>query len=626
VSNSLLGAALIDGVAQFRVWAPAAERVTLVLESALTREIALQREPVNGNRGGYFSVAVPGLTAGTRYRLRLDDRGPFPDPCSRYQPDGPHGASCLVDGSSFEWSDSHWPGIDMHGQVIYEMHIGTFTAEGTFDAAIAELDELAALGVTVLEIMPVAEFPGKWNWGYDGVQMFAPFHGYGDYDAFKRFVNAAHQRKLAVILDVVYNHFGPDGNYLEQFSEDYFTDRHANDWGRSLNFDGNNSHGAREIFIENARYWMRDFHLDGLRLDATQAILDDSEPHILTQIVQAARAAAGTRKIIITAENEPQDSRLMLPIDQGGCGFDAMWNDDFHHAARVAMTGSHDGYYHDYRGTAQELISAVKRGFLYQGQYYHWQRQRRGRPVTTQPASSFITFIQNHDQVANTSVGERLPALTSPARARAMTALLLLGPGTPLLFMGQEFGTRNLFTFFADHAPELRKAAHAGRREFLRQFASYASESAQAAILDPGDPATFARCKLDFAERERNAPCYQMHKDLLQLRREDPVIAAQDRDAIDGAVLGQHAFALRWFDESHGDRLLLVNLGAELDLIPVPEPLLAPSPASDWECAWSSEEPCYGGLGRHPPYTEHRWHLAAESAVLFRARPDASYE
>jgi maltooligosyltrehalose trehalohydrolase len=584
----------------------------VVLESA---EHALEAEG-----DGYFSSTLPDVQPGALYRYRLDDRGPYPDPCSRFQPQGPHGPSMVVDRNAFAWSDSAWPGVEMKGQVIYEMHIGAFTREGTFYAAARHLDELKALGVTLLELMPIAEFPGRWNWGYDGVDLYAPYHGYGDADAFKRFVDAAHQRGLAVILDVVYNHVGPDGNFLKCFSADYFTDRYQNDWGEALNFDGPNARAVREFFVGNACYWIREFHLDGLRLDATQSVQDASTPHIIAELADRVRVAAHPRKIILVAENEPQDVRCLLATAQGGFGLDAMWNDDFHHSARVALTGRHEGYYHDYRGHAQEFVSAVKRGFLYQGQYYSWQKKPRGTPLNGQPAWSMVAFTQNHDQVGNTLYGERLHNLTSPGRNRAMTALLLLAPHTPMLFMGQEFAASQPFAFFADHKPELADKVHAGRREFLSQFTTYATPSAQGKVPDPAAESTFLAAKLDLAEREEHAPMYALHCDLLRLRREDPVIAAQAREMIDGAVLSAHAFVLRWFGGAHGDRLLIVNLGEEQDLRPAPEPLLAPPEHSRWQLLWSSDEPRYDGPGALHPDTDEGWLLPGESAVLLRAR------
>ena len=608
------GATLTGAGSWFRVWAPAARSVEVIVEAADPRVCALTAES-----DGYYAAFVSGVPAGARYRFRVDEGEAYPDPCSRFQPDGPHGPSVVVDPRAFAWRDTDWPGIAMRGQVLYELHVGAFTDAGTFDGAIAQLSALEDLGVTAIELMPVHEFPGRWNWGYDGVGLYAPFHGYGDHEAMKRFVDAAHAMGLAVILDVVYNHLGPDGNYLGKYSADYFTDRYENDWGEAINFDGPNSGPVREFFIRNACYWVEEFHLDGLRLDATQSIHDSGTPHVLTELTQRVRASAGARQIILVSENEPQDIRCLRPAKEGGYGLDAMWNDDFHHSARVALTGRHDGYYHDHRGRAQEFVSAIKRGFLFQGQYYDWQSNPRGTPVTDEPACAFVHFIQNHDQVANTLHGERVHRITSPGRLRAMTALLLLGPQTPMLFMGQEFGAEAPFTFFADHGEVLGRQIHQGRREFLSQFQAYATQAAQAAVPDPCADDTFFSARLDFAQRAAHAPLYRLHRDLLRIRREDPVIARQDRFALDGAVLSEHAFVLRWFDGAHGDRLLVVNFAGECDLRPAPEPLLAPPAHRRWALRWSSEEPIYDGLGALDPLTDEGWRLPAESAALFAA-------
>src|SRR5690242_12831827 len=501
--DATLGAQLTDSGVRFRVWAPSARRVTVVIEGDRPAQHELSAE-----RNGYFSATVEAVRPGALYRYRLDERGPYPDPCSRFQPEGPHGPSQVIDANAFAWSDGAWPGVQMKGQVIYEMHIGTFTREGTFDAAASQLAQLKALGVTVLEVMPIAEFPGRWNWGYDGVNLYAPFHGYGDAEAFKRFVDAAHAQGLAVILDVIYNHVGPDGNFLACYSEDYFTDRYPNEWGQAINFDGTNAQCVREYFIGNACYWIREFHLDGLRLDATQSMHDASETHIVTELTRRVRAAAHPRSIIVVAENEPQHSEYIAPVEHGGHGLDAMWNDDFHHSARVALTGRHEGYYNDYCGRAQEFVSAVKRGFLFQGQYYHWQKQPRGTPIADAPAFALVAYIQNHDQVGNTLYGERLHHLTSPGRLRAWKALLLLGPHTPMLFMGQEFAASQPFAFFADHKPELAQQVHAGRRAFLRQFTTYATPSAQDRVPDPAAESTFLASKIDLSECEEHASIY----------------------------------------------------------------------------------------------------------------------
>jgi maltooligosyltrehalose trehalohydrolase len=610
-----VGAELAPEGVHVRVWAPLRERVEVVFEEPSEDwpvDFELTREA-----DGYFSGLVPEAGADALYRLRLDGGDAFPDPASRFQPQGPHGPSQVVDPAAFEWTDADWPGVERDGQIVYELHLGTFTREGTWKAATRELDELADLGITMIEVMPVAEFPGRFGWGYDGVCLFAPYHLYGTPDDFRRFVDRAHALGLAVILDVVYNHLGPDGNYLKSFSPSYFTDRYTNDWGEAINFEGEEA--VRELFVANAGYWIDEYHLDGLRLDATQDVQDASKDHVLAAITRRAREAAGERSIFVVAENEPQDTRLARPPADEGYGMDALWNDDFHHSLYVALTGRNEAYYKDYQGSPQEMISLAKYGYLYQGQRYSWQKKRRGTSGLGLPASAFVTFLQNHDQVANSARGERCHLLTSPGRFRALTALLLLGPGTPMLFQGQEFCASSPFLFFADHNPELARAVGKGRLEFLSQFPSLALPETQAGVANPESPETFERCKLDLGERLRHAECYALHRDLLRLRREDPVFRGAGRERLDGAVLGLEAFVLRFFGKDGDDRLLLVNLGMDRDLESVPEPLLAPLHGRRWKVLWSSEEPRYGGNGATAPEDEDGcWRLPGQAAVAMR--------
>jgi maltooligosyltrehalose trehalohydrolase len=571
------------------------------------------------DEAGYFSGLVPIATAGMLYRYRLDNGDAYPDPCSRYQPRGPHGPSLIVDPSTYAWRYPDWQGVRMQGQVIYELHVGTFTPEGTLDATIGQLDELKDCGVTVIELMPLAEFPGRWNWGYDGVDLFAPAHVYGDPDALKRFVDAAHERGLGVILDVVYNHFGPDGNYLPAFSDLYLTDRHPNEWGQAINFDGQGSGPVREFFIQNACYWITEFKLDGLRLDAVHAIYDDSPVHVLAELSRQARIAAGARSIVLIAECESQLITTIQSIEDGGWGLDGVWSDDFHHISRVALTGRGQAYYSDYRGTAQELLSVIKRGFVYQGQRYQWQKKPRGTVVKNEPASGFVFYLQNHDQVANHLHGDRIHALASHARYRAIAALLLLAPETPMLFMGQEFGASNPFLFFADHHSDLAAKVYEGRKKFLAEFPEYATPEAQAAVPDPADEATFQRSCLDLSERRRNAPIYRLHKDLLRLRRDDAILTRQDRRSLDGATLSPQALVLRYMGPADDDRLLVVNLGPDLNFMPAPEPLLAPVRDGSWTLQWSSEHPLYGGPGIVNPLSEQGWRIPSATATVFRS-------
>jgi maltooligosyltrehalose trehalohydrolase len=609
-----IGAELLaDGRAHVRVWAPARQHVAVAHGPGLSRSTPLAAERESG---GMFSGVVEGLAAGGRYAFRLDDDPrPYPDPASRFQPDGPHEASELIDPTRFPWTDASWTGPSARGQVIYELHVGTFTPEGTYAAAAERLPLLAEVGVSLIELMPLAEFAGRFGWGYDGVDLWAPSHLYGRPDDLRRLIDRAHGLGMGVLLDVVYNHFGPDGNYLPQFSKTTTTNKYDNEWGDALNFDGPGSAGLRELFVENAAYWVSEFHFDGLRLDATQQIFDASPEHLIAAVARRAREAAGRRACLVVAENEPQETRLVRPPEAGGYGLDALWNDDFHHAARVALTGHDEAYYSDYRGTPQEILSAVKWGYLYQGQRYAWQGQRRGTPALDLPAGAFVTYLENHDQVANALRGDRLSTLAAPGLLRALTAVTLLGPSTPMLFQGQEWGSTRPFLYFADHRPELAQAVDEGRRAFLAQFPSCATEEARARIPAPHDERTFAACKLDWSERERNAGTLALHRDLLRLRRADPAFAAGDRAGLQGAVLDRDALVLR-FACPAGDRLLLVNLGHDLRRGSIPEPLLAPPPRSRWRLLWSSEDPRYGGQGTAPVDGDDGFAIPGPAAVV----------
>jgi maltooligosyltrehalose trehalohydrolase len=610
--------------AHFRVWAPRHKRVTVVLETGPDKgEHPLESEP-----DGYFAGAVADVTAGALYRYRLDGTELLPDPASRYQPNGPTGPSCVVNPATFAWTDRNWTGAGLRGQVLYEMHIGTFTAEGTWTAAGRELPALADLGATVIEVIPVADFPGRFGWGYDGVCLFAPYHGYGTPDDMRRFVDTAHGLGIGVILDVVYNHLGPRGNVLARYTPTYFSERYRTDWGAALNFDGPESGPVRTFFLSNAEYWISEFHLDGLRLDATQSIFDRSGDHILARIGERVRAAARGRSTIVINENEPQHAKIVRPVERGGYGLDGMWNDDFHHSAMVALTGRAEAYYADHRGAPQEFISAAKYGYLFQGQRYAWQEQRRGTPALDLAPWQFVNFLQNHDQVANSGSGLRCHALSGPGRYRAMTALLLLSPGTPMLFQGQEFASSAPFFYFADHEPSVAAEVKTGRGEFLAQFRRLDRPGTADEVPDPADPDTFERSKINHRERTRgpHAAALRLHRDLLALRSSDPAFAPRDRRAVDGAVLGPGAFLLRFFTdraevpaaepEGFGDRLLLVNFGADLHLDSAPEPLLAPPEGCAWTVLWSSEDRNYGGEGTPPPETRDGWHIMGEAALV----------
>jgi maltooligosyltrehalose trehalohydrolase len=602
------------GGVHFRVWSPGRRQVEVVLEDGGERALAAESH-------GYWSGYFPSAGAGQRYRYRVDGAGPFPDPASRYQPEGPHGPSEIVDPAAFAWTDHGWEGLRLQGQVMYELHLGTFSPEGTWEGARARLPHLRDLGVTAVEILPVAAFPGRFGWGYDGVALYAPHAGYGRPDDFRRFVDEAHRVGLGVVLDVVYNHLGPDGSYVGSFSPHYFSDR-TTEWGQAINYDGEQSAPVRELFAGNAAYWVSEFHVDGLRLDATQGIYDRSGDHILGELTRRARAAAGGRSVLIIAENEPQEARLVRPQAAGGRGLDAVWNDDFHHSAVVAVTGQNEAYLSDYLGSPNELLAAARHGFIYQGQWSQWQKKRRGSPAWGLAPRTFVAYLENHDQVANSGPGHRLWQRTSAGRWRAMTGLFLLGPWTPLLFQGQEWNSSAPFVFFADHKPELRAKVRQGRIQFLSQFPRLATPETRDRLPDPGAPETAAACRLDWSEPGHPAhqPVLDLHRDLLTLRRSDPVIAAQGEQGvqIDGAVLGPECLVLR-YTAGGDDRLLIVNLGPDLLIGPLPQPLLAAPEGRTWTALWSSESARYGGDGT-PPLEQPggAWRVPAHAAVLLQ--------
>jgi maltooligosyltrehalose trehalohydrolase len=611
------GAMLGKDGTTFRVWAPDRKVVQLVLVDPSGGE--LQKVRMTRDEAGYFITTLEGVVAGSLYHYQVDeDPKKYPDPASHFQPQGVHGPSQVIDHSAFQWTDDGWPGAGLSGQVIYELHLGTFTPEGTWKAAQTKLSHLREVGITLVEVMPIAAFPGEFGWGYDGVLWYAPTEQYGKPDDVRAFVDHAHSLGLGVILDVVYNHFGPCGNYAPVFSPYYFSDKHHTEWGEALNFDGENSLPVRQFICDNAAHWIRNFHFDGLRLDATHAIIDDSDEHIVAALTRAARKAAGTRSIVIFSEDERNRCQQVWPKNKGGWEIDGLWNDDFHHSSRVAATGYAEAYYGDYSGSPQELLSAIRFGYLYQGQWNARQRKVRGCPARGTAAKHFVHFLQNHDQVANSARGLRTHALTSPGRHRALTSLLLLGPETPMLFMGQEFSASAPFYYFADHEPDLARLVCKGRREFMSQFPRMASFEGECELVDPADESTFLQCKLDWSEVERNPEVLRLHRDLIRLRRDDPIISRQDAMAIEGAVIGPEALLLHWFDPSGDDRLGIFNLGRDFDWYPIAEPLLAPPTDRHWEVLWSSEEPSHGGMGT-AQFNEKDWRAPGHAAVLFRA-------
>lgn len=595
----------------FLVWALGRNQVQVEVEG---------KDPIllNDLGDGYFGCLAEGVGKGARYKFRLDGGNPEPDLASRWQPDGNDGPSVVV-SSDFHWTDGQWGGVPNGNQVIYELHIGTFTGEGTWLAAATRLEHLKSLGVTVIQVMPVGTFSGAFGWGYDTTLPYAPFTPYGTVDAMRAFIDAAHGVGLGVILDVVYNHVGL-GDHYRAYSDHYLTSRHENEWGAGFNFDGEDARAVRDFIIENAVYWIRDFHLDGLRVDAVQAMFDNSDRHILAELTEAVREAARPRSAYIVVENQPQERRMIESPGIGGFGVDAMYSDDFQHTVRVATTGHDDFYYRDYRGTPQELVSALKYGFLYQGQRSDARDKAYGTYNLDTPSRHFVHFLENHDQVANSPRGLRLSSLVSPARLRAITGLLLLGPQTPCLFQGQEFGSTRPFYYFFGIEVEHAQAVADGRRASLSHFPGVADPAMSARLADPADPETFAQSKLDWSEAARHQGLVSLHRDLLRLRRTDPSFSHETERRVDGAVLGDSALLLRYLTpEPAGHRLILFNLGRDLPMAITAEPLLAPPDGHVWSLAWSSEHPDYDGAGRRFVDPEHFWVLPSDCTLMLRS-------
>ena len=553
-----LGANVVDGGARFKVWAPDAERVQVVLDRPNGAE---RRHDLTPTPDGYHEATVQEARAGDRYRFSLDGGQPFPDPCSRSQPDGPHGASEIVDPSQYRWGDDGWTGVGPDGLVIYELHIGTFTPEGTFDAAIARLPDLKELGITAIELMPLAAFPGARNWGYDGVDLYAPFSGYGGPEGLRRLVDAAHAAGIGVLLDAVYNHFGPDGNYLRVYAEHYFTDRHTTPWGDAVNYDGPDSAQVRHFVLQNVRHWLHEYHLDGFRLDATHAIVDTSARHLLTEITEIAHSLPGRRAVVV-AEDHRNLVEQIHPADQGGLGLDGVWADDFHHALRTFLTHEHEGYFANFSGRLEDLAATIEQGFLFQGQNEPGSGEPRGTKVTDEPARAFVFCSENHDQVGNRALGERLAHLIDRERYLVASAVLLVVPETIMLFQGQEFAASAPFQYFTDHNKELGRLVTQGRRKEFAGFAAFADPARRRRIPDPQAEKTFHRSLLDWNERERNADVLELYRTLLGLRRDDPVLRHQDRESTRARALTPDLLAIRRWHSSYAEqseRLLLAN-------------------------------------------------------------------
>jgi maltooligosyltrehalose trehalohydrolase len=605
-----LGANVATGGVTFTVWAPG--------HDALVLRLGEDDLPMKAERDGYFSLTVAGARAGQRYWYKLP-QGLRPDPVSRYQPEGPFAPSVIVDPASFPWTDDEWPGAPpRHRNVLYEMHIGTFTAAGTWGAARQQLQRLADLGVTTLEVMPIAEFSGRFGWGYDGVFLFAPFHEYGAPDDVRSFVDDAHRLGLSVILDVVYNHLGPVGNVLHDFTSRYFS-AHDTEWGRGFNVDGPDSAAVREFMRANIRQWVCEYHFDGFRFDAIHAIVDRSPEHIVNELTRHAREVAGPRRQYVIAENEAQDVNF-LGDAQGTKpgGLDSIWNEDWHHAAFVTLTGQNDAYCTDYDGTASEFASMARWNLLYQGQWYSWQNQERGSDARAYQGAAFVCFLENHDQVSNTGRGTRFHQVVHAGRWRAMVSLLLLGPSVPLLFQGQECATRAPFTYFADHEGDLVEAVRKGRLEFLSQFPTLRDPETRSILPDPGDEAAFRACKLDWCATTGAAEdARRLHTDLLTLRRTDAVLSMLGTSSVEVAASAPTPeVVLMRYTGADEERLVIVNLGRQTRLR-MNDPLLAPARGRQWVMSWCSERAAYGGRGVSDVAADGRWTLQANCVWVF---------
>jgi maltooligosyltrehalose trehalohydrolase len=582
-----LGATYLgDNLCQFLVWAPFARKVDVHILTPQERIL-----PLESNSHGYHHLVGKGVEPGSLYLYRLDGQKERPDPASRFQPQGVDGPSQVV-GSRFPWDSSQWSGLPLQEYIIYELHVGTFTPEGTFDAIIPHLDELNELGITALELMPVAQFPGNRNWGYDGVYLFAVQNSYGGPESLKRLVNACHQKELAVILDVVYNHIGPEGNHLADFGP-YFTDRYRTPWGEALNFDGPYSDEVRRFFIENAIYWITEFHIDALRLDALHAILDISSYPFLEELATSFHEQVEQlkRQAYLIGESAANDARLIRPQEVGGCGLDACWNDDFHHSLHVLLTSERTGYYQDF-GKLQHLVKSFREGFVYSGEYSQYRQRRHGLSSRDIPAHRFVVFAQNHDQVGNRAKSERLSRLVSFEELKLTAGIVLLSPFIPLLFMGEEYGETNPFPYFISHSdPSLVEAVWQGRQQ---EFAAF---QWQGDLPDPQNEATYLQAKLNHHLRDegQHRVLLELYKEVIHLRKDSPALACLSKDNLE--VLGYEQakllFVRRWAKDN--EVIMVFNFNENQTSI------VLPFPAGRWSKILDSSDKRWQGSGGSIP-------------------------
>jgi len=609
-----LGAVCAGGATRFRVWAPRRHKVEVVVETGpAAGEHGLAKDP-----DGFFSGEVAGAGAGDRYRYRLDGEGSFPDPASRFQPDGVHGPSEIVDPCGFLWSDASWRGVELARLVAYELHVGAFDERGSFEGVTRRLPHLRDLGVTALELMPLADFAGSRGWGYDGVDLFAPARCYGRPDDLRRLVDEAHRLGLGVILDVVYNHLGPDGAYLGTFSPDYFSKRHRTPWGAAVNLDGPCSGPAREFLIENALHWVHEYHVDGLRLDATHALVDDGPRHFLAELSSRVHASVGgSRTVLLMAEDHRNLATMAQPEEDGGWGLDAIWADDFHHQVRRGLAGDHEGYFRDFSGSAADLAATLRRGWFYCGQHSENFDAPRGTAPEVLSPRQLVICLQNHDQVGNRPFGDRLHHGIDLAAYRAASALLLCAPQTPLLFMGQEWAATTPFLYFTDHHSQLGRLVTRGRRREFAAFSAFSDPAVRARIPDPQAVETFERSRLRWEETALppHDAVLRLYRDLLRLRAAEPALRPDGRDAFEAAAAGE-------------DQLLLLRRGGAESILAIVRlrgagvadvsSALPETAERRWRLVLDTEDPRYCS-DPHPPRIE----LGGAAPVIHFARPGA---
>lgn len=599
----MIGATWTGNSVYYRVWGPKFRSAAVEIHrDGKTRTVSLHPA-----EGGYFIGEDPDGRPGDTYGYRLNDSDKtFPDPASRALSGGVHGLSVVVDPSAFRWTDQAWKRPALRDLVIYEMHVGAFTPAGTFQAARERLPYLRSLGITAMEIMPLADFPGSRNWGYDGVQIYAPASCYGTPDDLRALVDAAHGEGIALILDVVYNHLGPDGNYLTAFSPYYFHSRHHTPWGNGFNFDAGHCGPVREYFRHNPGYWMDEFHIDGFRFDAAHEIQDDTTPHILAEMTDEIHQRGG----FAVAEDDRNEARMLAPTSEGGMGFDGVWADDFHHSVRVSLTGENHSYLGNFDGGAPEICTILKEGWLFSGQKTRTSGKPRGTPGRDLPPHQFVHCISNHDQVGNRAFGDRISQVASPAAYRAVSMLICLSPYTPMIFMGQEWAATSPFLFFTDHHSGLGKLVTEGRRKEFASFPEFADEKARHRIPGPQDEKTFQNSKLRWEELERepHSLILSLYRESLRLRQADPAFRPRSRAGYEVRCTDKTAH-IRWL-ANESEWLLLVHLGNK-ETMPLD---------GTWQCVLSSEEIRFGGSRTACPEVNSLKFAGPESVLLRRSR------